>query len=179
MQRCTFTYLETHKHRSKKRLLQPCRRDQSLLIILLSLFQYLTAGLCNCQQAFQHFKEQLLAHPSPLHPSAIPGELCTFGLHLTCANQASHSSTMLLLQQCYWILFHHCFNFWSLADYLSCASMGLHSNLLQNHPYHACLRSVDSIQFGQRGKVWIKASWKCGPDLSRDGSVIIALWFAN
>ncbi|CAM4577281.1 unnamed protein product [Leuciscus chuanchicus] len=60
---------------------------------------YLSAGLCNCQQAFQHFKEQLLGHLSSLHPSVIPGDLCIFGLHLTTTNQASHSSTTLLLQQ--------------------------------------------------------------------------------
>lgn len=73
-------------------------------------------------------------------------------------------------------------DFWLWQKYHSliiCLVQAWASNLLQNHLDDACLRCVDSIQFGQRGKVQIEVSWKWRPDLSRDGSVIIALWFAN
>lgn len=171
--RCKLTHTQTRI--SKKRIFRPCHGDQSLLIIPQSLFQCLSAGLWYCQQAFQHFKEQLLAHLSPLHPSAIPGELCIFGLHLTCANQAAAAACRFYSSATESALIYGWFYFWSLP--VTDISLPGYLSYAKREPSSEPSASMISDSVSEAGCEW-ELSRKCRSFQSCQ-SVIITLWFAN
>lgn len=159
---------------------RPRFKDKRTLIILASLFQYLSAEVSS----------PFSVSKSSCWPSFSTASSCyswrTSSLCLISHVLIKPSPQLLQQRQGCWTLpvccDLSCFQVWSvtdvsLPDYSSHAGVGHQSIFRTTRVMQTpCLLSVDGIQFALRGEARMRT---VRPDLSKDGSVIITLWFAN
>lgn len=148
-----------------------------------------SVSLSRSQQVFQHFKEQLLAIflqcfflPFLEYFISVP--------HLTCANRAgpyTFTEALRVLDPSCLLWFITVFRsdlwLWQTSRSLIIHLMQAWATNQSSEPPAWCKRLVYCLSMAfnlanEARREW-EPSWECQPDLSRDESVIITLWFAN